>query len=123
MDSRHYNALSTLLNTTYAKPSSQSGIQSVKAEFAGDKLVLKFTSVVHFAEERSLQLQVERISHESVSYLSDMVKKLKADFKEMTGTSLKLKEVKSEDGLELVSGLALRKVAYYRRNHVLEVSV
>jgi len=123
MDSRHYNALSTLLNTTYSKPSSQSGIQSVKAEFAGDKLVLKFTSVVHFAEERSLQLQVERISHESVSYLSDMVKKLKADFKEMTGTSLKLKEVKSEDGLELVSGLALRKVAYYRRNHVLEVSV
>ena len=51
------------------------------------------------------------------------MKKLKADFKEATGSSLKLKEVKSSDGLELVSGLSLRKVAYYRRNHVLEVSV
>jgi translation initiation factor RLI1 len=123
MDSTHYNILSTLLNTTYAKASSPSGTQSVKAEFAGNNLVLKFTSVVHFAEEASLKLQVDRLAQESVQLLADLLKKLKADFKEASGETLKVKELKSTDGVELISGLSLRKVAYYRRNHTLQISV
>lgn len=123
MNSTHYNILSTLLNTTYAKPSSPSGTRSVTASYEGDQLVLKFTSVVHFAEEASLKLQVDRLAEESVQLLSEMLKNLKADFKEAAGETLKVKEVRSTDGVELISGLSLRKVAYYRRNHTLQISV
>ncbi len=120
MMSRH-DALSTLCNTTYGKSGSPSGTRSVTASFAGNYLTLKYTTVFHYAEERSLQMQVSSLAEESISYLSQMVEQLKKDYKEMTGETLKLKEVKSNDGVELVSALSMRKVAYYRRMHVLEI--
>ena len=121
MESRHYGALSTLLNTTYGRGGSLRGDQSVKAEFQGDHMVLTFTSVVHFAEERSLQLQVDRLNQESVARLGAVLKQLRKDFKDATGDTLRTKEVRSNDSIELVSGLSQRKVAYYRRAHILEL--
>lgn len=82
---------------------------------------LTFTSVVHFAEERSLQMQVDRLNHESVARISNLLTQLKKDFKEMTGDALRVKELRSNDSIELVSGLSQRKVAYYRRVHILEI--
>lgn len=118
MMSRH-DALSTLCNTTYGKSGSPSGTRSVTASFAGNTLTLKYTTVFHYAEERSLQMQMSQLAEESLSYLGQMITNLKSDFKEMTGETLKLKEVKSNDSVELVSALSMRKVAYYRRTHIL----
>ena len=123
MNMRHYDVLSTLLNTTFGKGSSPCGTRSIKAEFLGENLILKFTSVVHFAEERSLQMQVERLTEEAVELLGKSLSNLKSEFKEATGTSLKTKDVKSSDDVELISALSQRKVAYYRRSHVIEISV
>ena len=39
----------------------------------------------------------------------------------MTGENLKLKEITSNDSVELVSALSMRKVAYYRRVHTLQI--
>lgn len=117
----HHDVLSTLLNSTFGKGGSASGIVSITPMFSGNMLTLKYKTVVHFAEERSLQLQVDRASRESIEHLGSCVADLKKKFKEMTGTSLKLTELKSSDSMELVSGLSPRKVAYYRRTHVLEV--
>jgi len=93
----------------------------VTASFAGHTLTLKYTTVFHYAEEQSLQMQMSHLAEESMSYLGQMISKLKDDFKEMTGESLKLKEIKSTDSVELVSALSMRKVAYYRRIHILSV--
>tara|TARA_Y100000591_G_C21744847_1_gene651373 strand:+ start:390 stop:761 length:372 start_codon:yes stop_codon:yes gene_type:complete len=123
MNMTHYNILSTLLNTTFGSGSSKGGERSVKAEFVGDNLVFTFTSVVHFAEERSLQMQVDRLADESVQVLKDGLTTLKSAFKEAAGVSLKTKDVKSSDNIELVSAMSQRKVAYYRRSHVVEISV
>jgi TRAP-type mannitol/chloroaromatic compound transport system substrate-binding protein len=120
MMSRH-DALSTICNTTFGKSGSQTGQSSVTASFAGDTLTLKYTTIVHFAEERSLQMQMASLSNESLSYLDQMVAAIKKSFKEMTGENLKLKEVSSNDSVELISALSMRKVAYYRRIHVLEI--
>lgn len=117
----HHDVLSTLLNSTFGKGGSASGTVSITPMFSGNMLTLKYKTVVHFAEERSLQLQVDRASRESIEHLGSCVADLKKKFKEMTGTSLKLTELKSSDSMELVSGLSARKVAYYRRTHVLEV--
>ena len=89
----------------------------------GDVLVLKFVSVVHFAEEQSLRLQVDRVTQESVQLLGDKLNEVKEAFKEITGEALKVKELNSNDNVEMVSGTALsqRKVAYYRRSHFLQV--
>ena len=123
MNMKHYNTLSTLLNTTFGGSSSRGGERSVKAEFLGENLVFTFTSVVHFAEERSLQMQVDRLADESVQVLKDGLSTLKSEFKEVTGVTLKTKDVKSSDNIELVSAMSQRKVAYYRRSHVVEISV
>ena len=112
-----------MLNTTFGSGSSKGGERSVKAEFVGDNLVFTFTSVVHFAEERSLQMQVDRLADESVQVLKDGLTTLKSAFKEAAGVSLKTKDVKSSDNIELVSAMSQRKVAYYRRSHVVEISV
>lgn len=117
----HHDTLSTLLNSTFGRSGSNSGTVSVTASFAGDALTLKYKTVVHFAEERSLQMQVDRARQESLDRLQAGMVQLKKDFKELTGETLKLKEVSSNDSLELVSGLSHRKIAYYRRNHVLEL--
>lgn len=117
----HHDVLSTLLNTTFGRASSPSGTVSVTASFAGNTLTLKYKTVLHFAEERSLQMQVDRAKQESMDRLQAGMTQLKKDFKELTGETLKLKELKSSDSMELVSGLSHRKVAYYRRTHVLEV--
>ena len=80
-------------------------------------------SVVQFASEHSLREQADRISEESVKILNDAVKSLKKDFKEKTGTTLKLKEDGSYDNVEVVSGSihSPRKIAYYRRTHTLTI--
>ncbi len=118
----HYDAISTICNTTYGKSGSPSGTRSITASLAGNTLTLKYTTVVHFAEERSLQMQMATLSNESLSYLGQTVASIKKDFKEMTGENLRLKEVRSNDSVELVSALSMRKVAYYRRVHTLEIS-
>jgi hypothetical protein len=123
MNMTHYNVLSTLLNTTFGKGSSAGGTRSITAEFIGENLVFKFVSIVHFAEERSLQMQVERLAEESVDLLGQALKKLKTEFKEAAGESLKAKDLSSSDDVELISGMSQRKVAYYRRTHVVEISV
>jgi len=107
----HHDVLSTLLNTTFGRQGSPSGTVSVTASFAGNTLTLKYKTVLHFAEERSLQMQVDRAKQESMDRLQAGMAQLKKDFKEL----------KSSDSMELVSGLSHRKVAYYRRTHVLEV--
>lgn len=116
-----HDVLSTLLNTTFGQGGSTSGTVSITHSFSGSTLTLKYKTVVHFAEERSLQLQVDRASRESIDHLNSCVADLKKKYKEVTGESLKLSDVKSTDSMELVSGLSPRKVAYYRRMHVLEI--
>lgn len=116
-----YDALSTLCNTTYGKSGSPSGTRSVTASIAGNTLTLKYTTVFHYAEERSMQMQMASLQDESLSYLGQMATALKKDVKEMSGESIKLKEIKSNDSVELISALSMRKVAYYRRIHVLEI--
>ena len=117
------NALGDCLNTTFGKSSSQQGDRSVTGSHEGDTLILKFMSVVQFASEHSLRDQTDRIAEESVKVLNDAVKSIKKDFKEKTGTTLKLKESGSYDNVEVVAGSihSPRKIAYYRRTHTLTI--
>ena len=96
---------------------------SVNCSLASDTITLKYMTVVHFAAEQALRSQVERVNHESIEVLTKCVADLKSQFKEMTGKSIKLKEISNKDSLEVIAAtnLSPRRVAYYRRAVTLQV--
>ena len=124
MKSEHINVIGDILDSTYGKSGSRDGMNSVTYSMLGDRLVLKFQSIVHFAEGRSLQLQVDRLKEESVQRIKLKIESLKKEFKDRTGDALKLKEENSDDNLEVISGSvhSPRRVAYYRRNHTFSIT-
>jgi len=119
----YVRAIGEALNNTFGREGSPTGKQSVTYSLHGDQLILKFVAVVHFAEERSLQMQVDRITDEAVQILGGTLSNLKSHFKERVGESLKVKEISNTDNIELISASAHspRKIAYYRRNHTLQI--
>ncbi|HIK66911.1 MAG TPA: hypothetical protein EYF95_02935 [Flavobacteriales bacterium] len=119
----HVRAIGEALNNTFGREGSPTGKQSVTYSLHGDQLILKFVTVVHFAEERSLQLQVARITDEAVQILGGTLSNLKSHFKERAGETLKIKEIDNRDDIELISASAHspRKIAYYRRNHTFQI--
>ena len=123
LTSQQVTVLGNLLETTWGRYSSPSGNVSIKHSLHGDTLILKYTTVVHFASENSLRMQVGRLAEESVSRLDDFLKEVKKSFKEVTGTALKLSDHGSRDNIEMIStsNTTPRKVAYYRREHTLLV--
>ena len=111
------NALGNIVNTTWGKSSESNG-RSVSAVLQGDVLTLRFSTIVHFAAEDALKIQVDRLAMESMDVLAGRIKALKDQFKESTEKTLKVSEKSNRDNLELVSSTSnsLRKIAYYRRN-------
>ena len=118
------NVLGNLVNTTYGKMSSPAGDFSIKCDLAGDTMTLKYTTLVHFASESALTLQVNKCKDEAHARLSEFVTKLKKDFKESAGNKLKLEDTVMSDNVELIQSTSNspRKVAYYRMNHTLKMS-
>ena len=116
--------LGNILDTTYGRSgASASGTSSIKYSLSGDLLTLKYTRVVHFAGEASLRSQVERYTDEAVDILGKYLTEVKKVYKEASGEALKVKDVRSDDDIEMVStnNMTPRKVAYYRRNHTLKI--
>jgi hypothetical protein len=96
---------------------------SIICSVLDDRIVMKFMTVVHFATEQSQHIQTERISYESIQLLTKCVADLKSQFKDMTGNSIKLKEIANNDSFEVIvaNNLSPRRVAYYRRQVTLQV--
>jgi hypothetical protein len=117
------NVLGNLINTTYGKSSSAAGDYSIKCDLAGETMTLKYVTVVHFASENSLRMQVNQCKEESHSRLSEYIANLKRDFKDISGNSLKASDSVMTDNVELIQSTSNspRKIAYYRMNHVLTV--
>jgi hypothetical protein len=96
---------------------------AVTCSIAGDTITLKYMTVVHFAAESALKAQSERISNESLDILKNCVADVKKRFKEMTETTINLKEIANKDSLEVIvaTNNSARRVAYYRRQVTLQV--
>lgn len=99
------------------------GNTSVKHKFLGEQLQLTYTTLVFFAEERSLRLQVLREFERSSSIVDSCIKKASESFKDLYGKSMKLKISSDSDNVEIISSTANspRKIAYYRRYFTYEV--
>ena len=120
LSTQEVNALGQILDTTFR---SGNGYVSINHHLQDTMLVLTYQTIVHFASEQSLQVQVRRLAEESTDLMSQYVTNVKKEFKDSTGIPLKLKELLDRDNIELVSATSNspRKIAYYRRQFELAV--
>ena len=116
--------LSSLLDDSY-NPVSKSGTYSLKHSLQGNDLIFKFMTVVHFAAERSLSPQVEVAKDHARQLIKDRLDRLKKEYKEKTGETLKYSDTGEQDDIELIQSTSNspRKVAYYRLNQSIKLDM
>ena len=115
--------VSQLLDNTYS-PVSKSGTYSIKHVMNGSRVVINYSTIVHFASEQSLRPQVESARDHARQLIKETITNLKKDFKDKAGEALKYEDKGEQDGVELIQSTtnSLRKVAYYRYSQVLEIT-
>ena len=116
--------VSRILENTYSHP-SPSGTYSIKHSLQGNRLSLKYVTVVHFASESSLHEQLTRLRDASAQMIDDCISGLKKSYREEADSALKLEDLGGKDDLNLISATSNspRKIAYfiYNRNFDLDV--
>lgn len=103
---------------------SKSGTESITYKFQGDdRLLLTYVTITHIASDASMQLQIARESERSIDMVNDAMKTVKKMYKDGCGKTLKVKEVSTDDLVEVISTTfhSARKVAYYKRFVMFEV--
>lgn len=105
-----------VLANNFGTESSKDGTFSISHDLAGDRLTLKYMTVVHFASERSLQPQVAEANRHALALIDDKLAAIKAAFKKVTGSALKTTDDGGSDNIELIQPQGPRKIAYYRYN-------
>ena len=96
---------------------------SIKTSLQDNKMTVTYTTIVHIVNDRNLRDQCRKFEEESVVIVKDHVKNLKSEFKSMAERSLKMKELSSNDSIEVISASPYtpRRTAYYRRFTTYEV--
>lgn len=103
---------------------STNGTESIMYKFTGaDRLMLTYTTVIHIASDSSLQLQTRKESEISIAKINDAIKTVKASYKEANKKTIKMKEISTDDNIEIISTTfhSPRKVAYYKRFVIFEI--
>lgn len=116
------NQISDVVNSTWGK-SSGNGSTSLTCTMEHDKVLVKYQTVVHFASEKSLREQVDKIILESNELISKKLSDLKSKYKEAAEVTLKFEEISNNDSVEIIyaTNNNPRKIAIYRRNCRLQV--
>ena len=112
------NVLGQLLNTTWGSTSTAaSPTCSIKATMQGDVIVFTYTTITNIVMGINPRDQVREQERQSVEALNQHVKSIEKGFKEAAGRALKLKELGSDDSVEMISMSPHnpKRTAYYRR--------
>ncbi len=120
-----FNALGQAIDTTWGRSSTpQTASYSVKLRMLGpDRLEASYAAVVNFGTERQMIDMKRRYMDESKSVTSAVLKVVKANYKELSGETLKAKELLASDSLEMINLNVhnARRMAYYRRKTIFEI--
>jgi hypothetical protein len=118
------NALGNVIDTTFGRSSSYSGQSSVKCSLAGDVLTVNYVCVVTLVSEIPARDQVSTHKSAAQKIVNEYMKKIKSEFKDISGHALKTKEISSGDSIEILnaSPYVLKRNAYYRFNATFSVS-
>ena len=122
-----FNALGQAIDTTWGRSSTpKTASYSVKMSMLGpDRLLVSYAAIVTFGTERQMIEMKRAYSSEADSVVAEVIKKVKANYKELTGDSLATKAVPmgEVDSLEIINLNVhnARRSAYYRRKAVFEL--
>lgn len=102
------NALGNAIDSSFTRSSTSFGpaftTSSVKVSMVGtDKLKFVYVTIVNMARERELIDSRAQNEKEADSVIEAAAKKVAADYKELSTTSLKLKRVSADTSLEVVN--------------------
>jgi hypothetical protein len=116
------NTIGQIINDTWGVSSTpKSASSALKVKLTGeDTMTFKYTTIVTFASESSLHDQRKNLDLESAEIVNKRAADIKKLFKDATGESLSLKEITSDDDLEIIyfnQYTPLRR-AYYRRTTI-----
>lgn len=120
-----YNALGQVCDTTWGRSSTpQTASYSVKLSvLSAGRLMASYAVVVNFGTERQM-IDCKRAQvTESESVVNEVMKHVKAGYKDLTGSALKVKEHSTVDSLEIINMNVhnAKRTAYYRRKTVFEI--
>lgn len=120
-----FNALGQAIDTTWGRSSTrQTASYSVKLKMLGpDRLEASYAAVVNFGTEHQMIDMKRRYVDESKSVTSAVLKAVKATYKDLSGESLKAKELNATESLEIINLNVhnARRTAYYRRKTIFEI--
>lgn len=122
-----YRVLGTVIDTTWGRSSTNNefgATVSVKPSLLNaDTMVIAYTCLINFGEAHEREREFSKKSNDSAAYLDAVVKRIKTDFKEVAGRSLKVEQVGDDEDWELlnVGQYSGRKDAYYRRKIILSI--
>ena len=125
LSSNEVAILGNILNSSWGR--GDSATYNCKATLEGNKLKIMYSTTANFASERDMYWQQQRIAEESAARIADLVKQSKEQFKEMSGSALKLQETdnkaENRDSLELVNASMNnpRRIFLYRRFACFEI--
>lgn len=119
------NALGQAMDTTWGRSSTpKTASYSVKLTMQGpDRVLASYAAVVNFGTEHQMIAMKRRYAEESEAVTNEVIKQVKARYKNLSGESLAAKELTSTDSLEII-GFNVhnpRRTAYYRRKTVFEI--
>ena len=122
-----FNALGQAIDTTWGRSSTpRTASYSVKMSLLGpDRLLVSYAAVVNFGTERQMIEMKRAYAGEADSVCAEVIKRVKAIYKELTGSTLAAKAVKDgeADSLEIINMNVhnARRQAYFRRKAVFEL--
>ena len=118
--------LGQVLDSTFGRTSTASNATaSIKTTLRGSVLTVRYKCIVHFASDAAMHEQKKMYDDESVKLCNDFMKRVKKDFKESAGRALKVKQVSTDDDIEIISAqphISPKKVAYYTRYCTFNIS-
>lgn len=120
----NYNALGQAIDTTWGRSSTpKTAGYSVKFNLQGNRIIASYAAVVNFGTEKDMILMKRSYAEESQAVIAEAIKQVKATYRDVAEKSIVLKEVSSNDSLEII-GFGVhnpKRTAYYRRKTVFEI--
>lgn len=113
-----FNALGNALNTSWGKSSTGSiSTSSIKSKLHNDQLTIYYVTIVNMTSDNEAQIMKEKYAKSADSELEKYIQKIKAEYKEKSEKSLKLKEIGRDSSIEIINMNSFngRRTAYFRR--------
>ena len=119
-------ALGQILDTTFGRSSTtESATASFKTKLQGDLLTVTYATIRKFASETDQWEQTKDFDKESAQLTDDFMKDTKKDFKEASGSTLKVKEQSSMTDFEVIgtqSHVNPARTVYCKRITIFEIT-